>query len=178
MLVHAVKCPRARTYWTADPNNSHIIQHEPRIFGLLVYFISATLYGKLYDTIYQGQSRWYGIIQFPVFIAFTDFWIYWLYRGLHYPPVYKRPHKPHHKWMWPTPFPSHAFHPVDGFEVNYRQFFTFLDRLCGSYRKPDANLFEKEQNMPNQRWQKGGKEVDTLVVEIEGIEDRIYEPGD
>ena len=27
---------------------------------------------------------------------------------------YKALHKPHHKWKNPTPFASHAFHPVDG----------------------------------------------------------------
>ena len=72
-------------------------------------------YAKLYDSPEQGPGRWYTYLQFPIFIAFTDFCIYWIHRGLHYPWVYKRLHKPHHKWIMPTPFASHAFHPLDGY---------------------------------------------------------------
>lgn len=49
------------------------------------------------------------------FILFTDCLIYWIHRGLHIPWVYRRLHKPHHLWKVPTPFASHAFHPLDGF---------------------------------------------------------------
>lgn len=48
------------------------------------------------------------------FIMFTDCGIYFIHRWLHIPWVYKRLHKPHHKWIVCTPFASHAFHPVDG----------------------------------------------------------------
>lgn len=34
---------------------------------------------------------------------------------LHIPFIYKRIHKPHHRWLVPSPFASHAFHPIDGF---------------------------------------------------------------
>jgi hypothetical protein len=33
---------------------------------------------------------------------------------LHHPLVYRWLHKPHHKWVVPTPFASYAFHPLDG----------------------------------------------------------------
>ncbi|KAJ3734066.1 fatty acid hydroxylase [Lentinula guzmanii] len=49
------------------------------------------------------------------FLVFTDYCIYWIHRWLHHPLVYKPLHKPHHKWIIPTPFASHAFHPVDGY---------------------------------------------------------------
>ncbi len=49
------------------------------------------------------------------FILFTDWQIYWIHRWLHHPLIYKYIHKPHHKWKLPTPFASHAFHPLDGF---------------------------------------------------------------
>ena len=71
-------------------------------------------YSKLYDTSAEAPFALYSVIQFPFFIAFTDFFIYWIHRGLHHPSVYKTLHKPHHKWIMPTPFASHAFHPVDG----------------------------------------------------------------
>ncbi|KAK3848047.1 MAG: putative sterol delta 5,6-desaturase [Linnemannia gamsii] len=49
------------------------------------------------------------------FLLFTDFGIYWVHRLLHHPLVYKRLHKPHHKWIIPTPYSSHAFHFLDGY---------------------------------------------------------------
>jgi lathosterol oxidase len=50
-----------------------------------------------------------------LFLVFTDFGIYWIHRYEHHPSVYKWLHKPHHKWIVPTPFASHAFHPLDGY---------------------------------------------------------------
>lgn len=46
---------------------------------------------------------------------FTDACIYWIHRFLHHKTIYKYIHKDHHKWKVPTPFASHAFHPLDGF---------------------------------------------------------------
>ncbi|KAL1895733.1 c-5 sterol desaturase [Ceratocystis pirilliformis] len=190
-------------------------------------------WGKLYDTLDQAPAWWYNWLQFPLFLVFTDFWIYWIHRGLHHPRIYKHLHKPHHKWIMPTPFASHAFHPVDGwaqslpyhifpfvfplqkvayvilfafvnfwtimihdgeyltdnpvvngaachslhhskFEVNYGQFFTFLDRLGGTYRRPEAYMFEKELKMSKKTFQKETQEVDDVVKEVEGGDDRSY----
>lgn len=44
-------------------------------------------------------------------------------------------------------------------EANYGQFFTFLDRLCGRYRKPDAYLFEKQQKMSAEMSRREASEV-------------------
>ena len=71
-------------------------------------------YSKLYDGQSDAPFRLYNLIQFPFFIGFTDLCIYWIHRGLHHPLIYKTLHKPHHKWIMPTPFASHAFHPLDG----------------------------------------------------------------
>ncbi|KAJ5658043.1 uncharacterized protein N7484_001692 [Penicillium longicatenatum] len=71
-------------------------------------------YAKLYDTVAEEPFPFYSILQFPFFIFFTDFFIYWIHRGLHHPRVYKTLHKPHHKWIMPSPYASHAFHPLDG----------------------------------------------------------------
>ena len=54
-------------------------------------------------------------IQVVTFIVFTDACIYWIHRFLHHKSIYKTLHKDHHKWKVPTPFASHAFHPMDGF---------------------------------------------------------------
>lgn len=71
-------------------------------------------YTKLYDSMSEAPFPLYNLLQFPLFMAFTDCGIYWIHRGLHHPMIYKRFHKPHHKWIVPTPYASYAFHPVDG----------------------------------------------------------------
>ena len=71
-------------------------------------------YSKLYDLSFEGPGRWYDWFQFPLFLFWTDFGVYWIHRGLHHPFVYRTLHKPHHKWIVSTPFASHAFHAVDG----------------------------------------------------------------
>ncbi|GFP58974.1 hypothetical protein ACSS6W_008249 [Trichoderma asperelloides] len=80
-----------------------------------LFLLEVRGYGKLYDVTEQGPGLWYNFFQFPLFLVFTDFLIYWIHRGLHHPSIYKGLHKPHHKWIMPTPYASHAFHPVDGF---------------------------------------------------------------
>jgi lathosterol oxidase len=81
-------------------------------------------YSLLYLDV-QDYGWWYMIFQFPLFLVFTDCLIYWIHRGLHHPLVYKTLHKPHHRWIVPTPFASHAFHPLDG----YAQVLPLLLRL-------------------------------------------------
>src|SRR5579859_1032726 len=71
-------------------------------------------YSKLYLNV-DEYGWWYFVFQFPLFLVFTDCLIYWIHRGLHHPLIYKTLHKPHHRWIVPTPFASHAFHPIDGY---------------------------------------------------------------
>ncbi|KAF1813147.1 C-5 sterol desaturase [Eremomyces bilateralis CBS 781.70] len=191
-------------------------------------------YSKMYDTNADGPGTWYNILQFPLFILFTDFFIYWIHRGLHHPLVYKRLHKPHHKWIMPTPYASHAFNPLDGFaqsipyhvypyifplqkwayvvlfvfiniwtimihdgeyatnspvingaachtmhhlyfNYNYGQFTTLWDRLGNSYRKPNIELFYRETKFGKAEWTRQTKEMETIVKEVEGEDDRSYE---
>ncbi|KAF8135029.1 C5-sterol desaturase [Boletus edulis] len=71
-------------------------------------------YSKLYDDV--SEYGWfYLVFSVPFFLVFTDYLVYWVHRTLHHPMLYKTFHKPHHKWIIPTPFASHAFHPVDGY---------------------------------------------------------------
>jgi lathosterol oxidase len=190
-------------------------------------------YAKLYDSVADEPFPYYNILQFPIFIGFTDFFIYWIHRGLHHPLVYKTLHKPHHKWIMPTPYASHAFHPVDGwaqsipyhvfpyvfplqkfayvvlfafiniwtvmihdgeyianspvingaachtmhhlyFNYNYGQFTTLWDRLGGSYRQPNEELFRRETKMAQKEWEKQTKELETILKAVEGDDDRQY----
>ncbi|KAI3634180.1 hypothetical protein MIR68_007784 [Amoeboaphelidium protococcarum] len=78
-------------------------------------------YGDLFNGIMGEQfGQQYGAYVFLVlsaltFLLFTDMLIYFIHRGLHHPLVYSRIHKPHHRWIVPSPFASHAFHPLDGY---------------------------------------------------------------
>ncbi len=190
-------------------------------------------HAKLYDDPSLAPFPWYNYLQFPLFILFTDFCIYGIHRGLHHPAIYKRLHKPHHKWIMPTPFASHAFHPVDGFSqslpyhifpfifplqklayvalfifinvwtifihdgeyvanspiingaachslhhlyfnYNYGQFTTLWDRLGGSYRKPNDELFHRETKMGKEEWERQTREMERIVREVEGDDERNY----
>ncbi|KAF8482248.1 hypothetical protein JB92DRAFT_3036434 [Gautieria morchelliformis] len=78
---------------------------------------------RLYDNV--ADYGWtYLVLSVPLFLFVTDYGVYWIHRTLHTPALYKRIHKPHHKWIIPTPFASHAFHPVDGFaqSIPYHMF--------------------------------------------------------
>jgi lathosterol oxidase len=194
-------------------------------------------YSKIYDTVEEGPGWWYNVAQFPIFFMFTDFFIYYIHRGLHHKSVYKYLHKAHHKWIMPTPYASHAFHPLDGyaqglpyhifpfifplqkfayvalfifiniwtvlihdgeyvadnpiingaachtmhhlyFNYNYGQFTTLWDRLGGSYRKPNDELFRKDLKMCHTTWNKQATDVDKMVTEVEGSDDRSYTPDE
>ncbi|KAI0360057.1 hypothetical protein OH77DRAFT_1394119 [Trametes cingulata] len=71
-------------------------------------------HSKLYDNV--DDYGWpYLFFSVAFFLVFTDYCIYWIHRAEHHPIFYKWLHKPHHKWLIPTPFASHAFHPLDGY---------------------------------------------------------------
>lgn len=101
-----------------------------------VFFLEVRGYSKLYmETVtqnetyaipsdtgeqflaFQDSTHGWTFMLFSVasFLMFTDCLIYWIHRGLHHRLLYKYIHKPHHKWKVPTPYASHAFHPIDGF---------------------------------------------------------------
>lgn len=213
----------------------------PVIAALTVPWFLAEIrgYSLIYDALPKESSwnlgGWYIWLQFPFFVAFTDFCIYWIHRGLHHRLVYSTLHKPHHKWIMPTPFASHAFHPLDGyaqslpyhifpflfplqkfsyialfifiniwtvlihdgeyvsnspilngaachtmhhlyFNYNYGQFTTLWDRLGGSYRKPNDELFRRETKMNHSEWNRQAKEMEKIQKEVEGEDDRTYGP--
>lgn len=211
----------------------------PWIAVLTVPFFFAEVrgYSKLYDNLSDEPFPYYNWLQFPLFLIFTDFCIYFIHRGLHHPLIYKSLHKPHHKWIMPTPYASVAFHPVDGwmqsvpyhvfpflfplqkfaylglfffvqiwtvlihdgeyvsdspilngaachtmhhlyFNYNYGQYTTLWDRLGGSYRKPNEELFRRESKMGQKEWEKQVAEMEKVVKEVEGEDDRSYGPPD
>lgn len=75
--------------------------------------LNATKAGNNFQFLTQGWIPM--LLSVAFFLMFTDCFIYWIHRGLHHRLLYKHIHKPHHKWKVPTPYASHAFHPIDGF---------------------------------------------------------------
>ncbi|KAI0077868.1 hypothetical protein K474DRAFT_1747658 [Panus rudis PR-1116 ss-1] len=71
-------------------------------------------YSMLYDNVSDYGWAYFGF-SILLYLVFTDYCIYWIHRWEHHPICYKWLHKPHHKWIIPTPFASHAFHPLDGY---------------------------------------------------------------
>jgi len=213
------------------------VESMPWIAVLTTPFFLAEVrgYSKLYDPLADEPYPYYNYLQFPLFLIFTDFCIYFIHRGLHHPLIYKTLHKPHHKWIMPTPYASVAFHPVDGwmqsvpyhvfpfifplqkfaylalfffvqiwtvlihdgeyvsdspllngaachtmhhlyFNYNYGQYTTLWDRLGGSYRKPNEELFRRESKMGQKEWERQVAEMEKMVKEVEGEDDRSYGP--
>lgn len=60
------------------------------------------------------------------------------------------------------------------FNYNYGQFFTLWDRIGGSYRLPNDELFDKNQKMGKAEWERQCREAEKLVKEVEGTDDRTY----
>ena len=86
---------------------------------VLIFLLEVRGYSKLYW--YDRPEQTWGYFALEIgcsvafFLLFTDFLIYWIHRGLHHKSIYKYLHKTHHLWKVPTPYASHAFHPIDGF---------------------------------------------------------------
>ncbi|MEM9584232.1 MAG: sterol desaturase family protein [Pseudomonadota bacterium] len=62
--------------------------------------------------IYQDVAT-YGVAYFllsaAALILLHDAWFYWSHRALHYPPIFRRFHRLHHRSHSPTPFTSYSF---------------------------------------------------------------------
>ncbi|XP_066268394.1 lathosterol oxidase-like [Branchiostoma lanceolatum] len=86
----------------------------------VMFLLEVRGYSKLYDNIDDTSLGYLSLARDAIlFLFFTDMLIYWIHRGLHHRLLYKTLHKPHHKWKVPTPFASHAFHPLDGFAQSF-----------------------------------------------------------
>ncbi|KAG6002883.1 hypothetical protein E4U21_002705 [Claviceps maximensis] len=88
----------------------------PCINILTLPWFLAEVRGKslLYADVGDYGYAWL-LISTVLYVGFNDFTIYWIHRLEHHPRVYKHIHKPHHKWIVPTPWAALAFHPLDGY---------------------------------------------------------------
>lgn len=123
-----------------------------------IFLLEVRGYSRLYEGI-SGVPGWlFCGLSIILFLMFTDGLIYWIHRWLHHRLLYKHIHKGHHTWKVPTPYASHAFHPIDGFmqslpyhiyplifplhKVLYLLLFVFVNFWTvsvhdGDYRVPD-----------------------------------------
>jgi Delta7-sterol 5-desaturase len=60
------------------------------------------------------------------------------------------------------------------FNFDFGQYTTLWDRVGGSYRKPNDELFKRETKMGKQEWERQTKEMERLVKEVEGDDDQEY----
>jgi lathosterol oxidase len=60
------------------------------------------------------------------------------------------------------------------FNYNYGQFTTLWDRLGGSYRQPNDELFSRQSKMSKAEWDRQSKEMEKVQRQVEGDDDRDY----
>lgn len=80
-----------------------------------IFLLEVRGYGKLYEGVSSVSDWLFCALSVPLYLMFTDGLVYWIHRLLHHRLLYKRIHKDHHTWKVPSPFASHAVHPIDGF---------------------------------------------------------------
>jgi len=68
---------------------------------------------------------------------------------------------------------NHSHHHLH-FNYNYGQFFTVFDRLGGTYRKPDDEMFDKEKKYAKDVWERQIKEMVEVQEQVEGDDEREY----
>ena len=63
-------------------------------------------------TVYSDVAAygwWYLGVSILILIVLHDAWFYWWHRILHYPPLFRRLHRLHHRSHNPTPFTAYSF---------------------------------------------------------------------
>lgn len=60
------------------------------------------------------------------------------------------------------------------FNYNYGQYFTLWDRIGGSYRKPNDELFDRKARNSKDEFKRQQTEFKQKVVEVEGGDTRTF----
>jgi lathosterol oxidase len=89
------------------------------LLTILIFSIGATWLMEMYKagrtSMYAIGARpaWFGVLMFFVCIVMHDTWFYWTHRVMHWRPVFKYWHAPHHKSITPTAWGIFAFSPLE-----------------------------------------------------------------
>jgi len=158
-LIFTITCPLSYLYFFVWKKDKYHPAHEPQPFpGQIALEIKMSykafpflslLTAPFFVLEMRGYSRLYWnftaenpftwmnfLLMTVVFLVFTDTGIYWVHRFEHtYTWIYKFIHKPHHKWINPTPFAAFAFHPLDGWaqSLPYHFLVFFFPMQLGLY---------------------------------------------
>jgi sterol desaturase/sphingolipid hydroxylase (fatty acid hydroxylase superfamily) len=68
--------------------------------------------GRIYTDVADHGWAWF-LLSFVLYFLWIDLWAYLGHRALHMRPLYRRFHKLHHAYKFPTAFTALAVHPVD-----------------------------------------------------------------
>ena len=89
-------------------------------FGVLILYLITHGHTRLYFEV--AERGWvYTLASLPLVLVIQDTWFYWIHRLLHWKPLMRWAHAPHHRFKNPTPFAAFAVHPFEGaLEVAFR----------------------------------------------------------
>jgi len=82
------------------------------ISAIVVVGQITTGYGRIYTNVAEHGWGWF-LLSGVLYYLWIDLWAYLGHRALHLRPLYKRFHKLHHAYKFPTAFTALAIHPVD-----------------------------------------------------------------
>lgn len=63
-------------------------------------------------------------------------------------------------------------------QLQLRPIHHLVGSIGGSYRKPNEELFRRETKMGKEEWERQTREMERMVKEVEGEDERLYGEGD
>jgi sterol desaturase/sphingolipid hydroxylase (fatty acid hydroxylase superfamily) len=90
------------------------------LFGILILYLYTAGHTRIYHEV--SELGWlYTAASLPLVLVVQDAYFYWAHRLLHWKPLMKWAHGPHHAFRNPTPFAAFSVHPFEGaLEVAFR----------------------------------------------------------
>lgn len=89
-------------------------------FAVLILWLHVEGHTLLYSDVARHGWAWL-VLSVPCVLVVQDAYFYWTHRLLHWKPLMKWAHAPHHRFRNPSPFAAFAVHPLEGaLEVGFR----------------------------------------------------------
>lgn len=91
------------------------------LFAVLILYLYTGGHTRVYAEVDGALGVAYLLASLLALFVIQDAYFYWIHRLLHWKPLMKWAHAPHHRFRNPSPFAAFAVHPAEGFlEVAYR----------------------------------------------------------